>query len=253
MSRDVYSHPPRSARSRPAAVTRRSLLGFPATTVAQQDIDYDAITRRVRAAWERPGADDCLRTLEPVADALVALAGVADGARVLDVGWELADAQSLPFTDGSFDAVLSAFGATLAPRPGRIASELCRVACPGGVVALAAWVPRGLPGALFELAQDLDPLPDGVPTPAEWGRQGVARERLGSLLDDLELRTRTVRLRFADPDAAFDALSPWAAVDPATLPSLRPRFDRALAACNNRLEAVEIDARYLIAIGHRPA
>jgi SAM-dependent methyltransferase len=253
MGRDVYSHPSPRGPSRPAALTRRSLLGFPPTSLARGDIDYDAITRRVRAAWERPGADDCLRTLEPVAEALVTLAGVGDGARVADVRWRLTDAQSLPFPDGGFDAVISAFGATLAPRPERVARELCRVARPGGVVALAAWVPRGLPGALFELAQELDPLPEGVPTPAEWGRQAVARKRLEPVLDELELRTRTVRLHFADGDAAFAALSPWAALDLATLPALRSRFDRTLAACNNSLDAVEIDARYLIAIGRRPA
>jgi ubiquinone/menaquinone biosynthesis C-methylase UbiE len=42
-----------------------------------------------------------------------------------------ADAEELPFEDGSFDCVGSVFGTILAPRPDAVARELLRVARPG--------------------------------------------------------------------------------------------------------------------------
>jgi SAM-dependent methyltransferase len=291
MPRDVYGRPPRPLPPEEAGITRRSLLRVPLTQTARSEIDYEAITDRVRASWQGMDSDMALRAIEPVADVIAGLADVSEGAKVLDVGagdgnvalscarrgadvtacelapamlerarrrggdgvsWVLADAQSLPFPDHHFDAVLSGFGAALAPRAVLAARELCRVVRPGGVVALAAWIPRGLPGGLHELAERLAPLPDGVPSPAAWGRHEVARRRLGPLLSGLELRTRSVRLRFTDPDAAFDALSAWTTLEPAQLSALRPDFDRLLSSCNNSVEGVEIDARYLVALGRRP-
>ncbi len=127
-------------------------------------------------------------------------------ARVPGAHWRVGDAQALPYADGSFDAVLSAFGAALAPRARTTARELVRVVRPGGVVVLAAWVPKGLPGRLDELAA----LPDGVRPPADWGVRDIATRRLEPLLDGLELRTRSVQLDFAGPDALWRALAPAA-------------------------------------------
>jgi hypothetical protein len=72
------------------------------------------------------------------------------------------------------------------------------------------------------------------------------------LVDELELRTRTVRLRFEDVETAFAALTVWTALDDSHLLALRPGFDRLLASQNNSGTQVEIDARYLIASGRRP-
>jgi SAM-dependent methyltransferase len=241
------------------------------TPLATGEIDYEAVAARVRSALERPGSGAMWRALEPVAEVIAGVAGVGRGMRVLDVAagdgnlaracaargaevttCDLDQADQLAFAEGEFDAATSCFGAALQPRPSLVARELCQVVRPGGVVALCAWVPRGLPGRLHELADQIDPLPQGVPSPADWGRQAIARERLAGLLDELELRTRTVRLRFADADAAFDALAVWAPLDDSQLHELRPGFDRLLASQNNSGTQVEIDARYLIASGRRP-
>src|SRR5579864_8753666 len=48
----------------------------------------------------------------------------AAGARLT---WQEADAESLPFPDGSFDVTASVFGAIFAPRPELVARELFRV------------------------------------------------------------------------------------------------------------------------------
>ena len=155
--------------------------------------------------------------------------------------WRELDLQALPFPDGAFDGVVSAFGAALAPRPRRTATELVRVVRPGGVVALAAWVPKGLPGRLDELLER----PEGVRPPSDWGRQEVMRARLAPLLDDLELRTRTVQLCFPDAETLYSVLDAPA--------GQRAALDRLLASCNNTVGRAEIDARYLIGLGRRPA
>jgi SAM-dependent methyltransferase len=60
-----------------------------------------------------------------------------------------ADAESLPFDDASFDAVISAIGVMFAPDQERAAAELLRVCRPGGTIALASWAPDGFIGELF--------------------------------------------------------------------------------------------------------
>ncbi|HMU55386.1 MAG TPA: class I SAM-dependent methyltransferase, partial [Nitrospira sp.] len=45
----------------------------------------------------------------------------------LDVRFQEADVEELPFPDGSFDAVLSTFGAMFAPDQARTAREMMRV------------------------------------------------------------------------------------------------------------------------------
>jgi len=287
---DLYAPPPRRRPREETGLSRRALLRLRPTAAARADIDYADACRRVLEGWQRDGHEPLLRAIEPVGAVIAGLAGVSPGTSALDVGagdgntalaclelgadvaacdlapamvqrgrarchrarWRVADAQALPYPDGRFDAVLSTFGAVLAPRPRRTARELVRVVRPGGVVALTAWVPRGLPGRLDELVEALSPLPVGVRTPADWGRQQVAQQRLGDLLEDLDFRLRTVRLRFTDADAAFDALVRPASLDEARRAALRPDFDRLLASCNENPPAVELSARYLVALGRRP-
>jgi SAM-dependent methyltransferase len=273
-----------------APISRRSLLRLRLSGTARRDIDYDAVIDRIRAGWERDGHEPLLRQLEPAAELLADLTLVAPGKRVLDAAagdgnvalaaarrgaevdacelsprmaergrarcpaafWRVADVQALPYADGEFHAVLSSFGAQLAPDPRATAAELVRVACPGGFVALAAWVPRGLPGRMEELVDPLAPLPDGVPGPDRWGVEEVVRGRLGPLLEDLQVRTRTLPLRFDSADAAFDAMVRQHPLDAEQREALRPAFERLLSSCNNRPPAVEIDARYLAVVGQVP-
>ena len=116
--------------------------------------------------------------------------------------------------------------------------------------SVGPWVPRGLPGRMAELVDAVDPLPDGVPTSAIWGRPDGASRLLTVHLDALELRTCIVTLRFDSADVCFGALAPCT-LDDAQRAALRPAFDHLLASVNNRPPAVEIDARYLLASGFR--
>ena len=56
----------------------------------------------------------------------------------LDVALIKGDAEALPFTDNSFDAVTSVYGVMFAPDHAKAASELLRVTKPGGTIALAS-------------------------------------------------------------------------------------------------------------------
>jgi len=88
----------------------------------------------------------------------------------LDVTFETADAEALPYADDAFDAVLSTFGVMFAPDHRAAARELLRVCRPGGRIGLASWTPGGFLGALFRaVAVHVPPIP-GVASPLLWGK-----------------------------------------------------------------------------------
>ncbi|MEM7290502.1 MAG: class I SAM-dependent methyltransferase, partial [Pseudomonadota bacterium] len=54
----------------------------------------------------------------------------------LDVTYQLADAEDLPFADDQFDAVVSSFGVMFTPNQKQAAAELLRTCRPGGKIAM---------------------------------------------------------------------------------------------------------------------
>ncbi|MGD9903329.1 MAG: class I SAM-dependent methyltransferase [Vicinamibacterales bacterium] len=87
----------------------------------------------------------------------------------LDVRFEVADAEALPYPEAAFDVVLSTFGTMFAPDHEQTARELARVCRPGGRIGLASWTPAGFVGALLRtVAAYVPPLP-GVRSPMLWG------------------------------------------------------------------------------------
>lgn len=94
------------------------------------------------------------------------------------IEWHVADVEALPFADGVFSHVLSAFGAVAAPHPEITARELFRVCRPGGLVALTAWPPDSFMGRLADAVRRATP--PGFAFPDQelgWGIEEVARER----------------------------------------------------------------------------
>jgi SAM-dependent methyltransferase len=242
MARDLYARPPRPADS--GALTRRALFRL---SPAPGGGPPDLASRRaaITAAWSRPGAAAFRRAIEPVAGVLAELSGAVTRDRVLEVP----DTADLEHETGPFAVVTSAFGVAQDPDPDGALARIVRVVQPGGALAMAAWVPRGLPGRLTEFAEQIVPLPAGVPSPSEWGRAEVATRRLSRVLSDLQIRTRTIRLSFPDPDAAFTSISAPLPFPDSRLDELRPAFDRLLASCNDAIDGVEIAGRYLVAVG----
>jgi SAM-dependent methyltransferase len=87
----------------------------------------------------------------------------------LSVTFQKADAEHLPFADGSFDAVVSTFGGMFSPDQSRTASEMLRVCRSGGRIGLANWTPGGFIGQMFKTIGKHLPPPAGVKSPALWG------------------------------------------------------------------------------------
>src|ERR1035438_2327703 len=77
-------------------------------------------------------------------------------AEQLDIRFEEGDAEDLPYEDGSFDVVVSMFGAMFAPQPDRVAAELLRVCKPGGLIAMANWTPQGFVSKTFRVTAEME-------------------------------------------------------------------------------------------------
>ena len=105
----------------------------------------------------------------------------------VELDWVEADAELLPFEDGSFDVVISSIGAMFAPHHQAVADELVRVCKPGGTIGMLNWTPEGMIGALFRLMGPFAPAPPpGAEPPPLWGSEAHLREVFG---DRVELRT----------------------------------------------------------------
>jgi SAM-dependent methyltransferase len=87
----------------------------------------------------------------------------------LQVIFQVADAENLPFADASFDAVVSTFGGMFSPDQDRTSAELIRVCKSGGRIGLANWTPESFIGQLFKTIGKYLPPPTGLKSPAVWG------------------------------------------------------------------------------------
>ncbi len=74
--------------------------------------------------------------------------------------------------NGSFDLVMSIFGAMFAPRPSDVAREMVRVTRPGGRIVMGNWIP-GDPTLVAQIlkisAAYSPPPPEGFVSPMTWG------------------------------------------------------------------------------------
>ena len=113
------------------------------------------------------------------APALLAIARERCADAMVEIDFVEGDAQDMPFEDASFDRVVSVFGHMFAPDQGRTASEMKRVLRPGGVIAVACWVPDGALGRMFKVTAELVPPPPGGQSPLLWGTEEHVRELWG--------------------------------------------------------------------------
>jgi len=111
------------------------------------------------------------------------------------------DAEDLAFPDGSFDVVISIFGAMFAPRPERVAAELVRVCRPGGLIAMGNWTPSGFVGRMFALNAKHVPPPPGILAPSLWGDENVVRERFGKAVNEIKFTRVMCDFRYPFPPA----------------------------------------------------
>ncbi|GAA6212989.1 class I SAM-dependent methyltransferase [Hyphomicrobiales bacterium 4NK60-0047b] len=121
-----------------------------------------------------------------------------------DINFKVADAENLPFDDGSFTGVVSTFGVMFTPNQEQSASELLRVCKSGGRIGLANWTPDGFIGQLFKTLGRLVPPPAGVQSPARWGTQEWLEENFGNEASNISITPKTFKLRFESPKAFID-------------------------------------------------
>ena len=171
------------------ALSRRSLLTlrFP---------QRDAPPREPRPYPLPDGAPALMEALEPVRALLREIAG--EGALDLSAG-EHARLDELPHGDQSAHAIVSLLGVALAPRPRRAGRELVRVLAPGGLLALAAPLPRSLVARTLLMASY-----DG-PSPLLWSDEETAAARLPGA--EVESRAHTARIEFESVEAAWEAVA----------------------------------------------
>ena len=104
----------------------------------------------------------------------------------LEVRFDEGDAEQLPYPPGSFDALVSMFGAMFAPRPELVASEFARVLKPSGLLAMANWNPGSFSGKMFSVTAGHVPPPPGLAPPVLWGDETTLRKRLGDAFEEIE-------------------------------------------------------------------
>jgi SAM-dependent methyltransferase len=114
----------------------------------------------------------------------------------LDVHFEVADAEALPYEAGSFDVALSTFGVMFAPDHASAARELIRVVRTGGRIAMANWTPEGFIGRLFKIIGTHVAPPAGVRSPALWGTEAHLVSLFGPRAKDIQVKRKLFNFRY---------------------------------------------------------
>ena len=127
----------------------------------------------------------------------------------LDVTFQVADVEALPFADASFDAVLSSFGVMFAPDHARAAAEMLRVCRPGGRIALANWTPESLVGQMFKVLGRQLPPPAGVQPPSLWGVESHLQSLFGAQAAAIAVTPRVFTFRYRSAAHFIDVFRTW--------------------------------------------
>jgi SAM-dependent methyltransferase len=150
----------------------------------------------IAAAWR--GASVIASDLTP---AMVELGRKRSAAEGVEIEWQEADVEALPFEDNKFDIVTSGFGAMFAPRPEVAAREMFRVTRPGGTVGMVNWAPEGFIGqSAGWIDKYAPPRPPGVPSPMTWGQSDVVQQRFDGLAATVRCEPKMARFVFDSED-----------------------------------------------------
>lgn len=169
--------------------------------------------------------------------------------------------EQMPYMDGSYDTVVSMFGAMFSPRPDETAAELVRVTKSGGRIAMANWTPDGFIGQMFKIIVKYVPPVPGVPSALLWGTEAAVTERLGSQVADLQFTERTITFNFPfDPAATVECfrmyygptLRAFDSLDDETQDMLRSELEHHWTKHNVAMDGTtEVDSTYLEVIAIR--
>jgi ubiquinone/menaquinone biosynthesis C-methylase UbiE len=160
------------------------------------------------------------------------LRAVAEG---LPIDFQYGDATALTFKEGSFDVVMSTFGAIFAPDPEKTAAEMARVCRKGGTIAMANWTPEGMLGKLFLILARYSPQPNQVDLPISWGEEGVLKARLRPYVSSLQVKREVVRFRSPSPSHWVEFMKTYFGPAIRAFQHLSPEAREALAREMNDL------------------
>ena len=147
----------------------------------------------------------------------------------LDIEFREADAEALPFSDESFDVIVSTFGVMFTPDQNRAAAEMVRVCKHGGKIGLANWTPEGFIGQVFKTIGRHVPPPPGARSPALWGTRARLAELFGQRATSVEVTQRDFVFRYRSPEHWLEIFKTYygpvfktfAALEPAAQAALR--------------------------------
>jgi ubiquinone/menaquinone biosynthesis C-methylase UbiE len=182
----------------------------------------------------------CEVTSTDYVPALLELGRARAEAEALSVTFKEADAENLPFADGSFDVVLSTFGVMFTPNQDKAAAELLRVCRRGGQIGLASWTPEGFIGQVFKTLGKYLPPPAGAKSPAMWGTRARITEMFGVEASSIKAESRNFTFRYRSTEHFLDVfktfygpvLKAFAALEPAKQDELRDDLSALIARLN---------------------
>jgi ubiquinone/menaquinone biosynthesis C-methylase UbiE len=151
----------------------------------------------------------CAVTSTDYVPALLEKGAARAHAEGLDVAFEAADAEALPFCEASFDAVVSTFGVMFVSDHARAATELARVCRPGGRIGMANWTPDGFIGQVFKTLGQHVPPPPGAKSPSLWGVARHLRELFGDAAASIRITPRHFHFRYRSAAHFIDVFRTW--------------------------------------------
>jgi SAM-dependent methyltransferase len=198
-----------------------------------------------------------------LAPAMVALA------RNLNPGirFDEASADALPYQDGSFDAVVCAFGIGHFPDPERVLAEFARVVTPGGRVALSWWEAfsrNRINGIFHEVIASLgvsapDVLPPGPPMDRFSDPPTFVDVMRAAGFDDVHVASIASTHRLADADQlwtlAMGSFARASSLIRAQSEDVQRTIRAAVTAAARRYaqsDGLHIPIAFLVASGKRP-
>ena len=163
-------------------------------------LDVAAGNGNITLAMARRG---CEVTSTDYVEALLDRSRQRAQAEGLEVEYQKADAENLPFEDGTFEAVVSTFGVMFTPDQAKSASEMQRVCKSGGHIGMANWTPESFIGRLFAVIGKHVPPPAGVSSPALWGTRDWLATHFDSA-SNIAIEARDFIFRYRSPKHFVD-------------------------------------------------
>ena len=172
----------------------------------------------------------CVVTSTDYVDSLLERGAERARAERAEVTFQTADAESLPFADGSFDVAVSTFGVMFAPDHARSAAEMARVVRPGGRIGLANWTPDSLIGKVFKVLGRYVPPPAGVQAPSLWGTESHLRRLFGPAAAAVQARSLHFNFRYRSAAHFIEVFRTWYGPVNKAFAAQTPEKAQALAA-----------------------